>query len=159
MDDSLLWDKLIRLAEAVPEPCPLTLSPPTVFGERHQPAVSACVSGISPSNASLGALFKAASYGIVDNVFRMVPVDLLLAHRVSRIIATGSVFAHNPLVLRRLGAVLPEGVGIVHAMSRGPQHGAAEVALTCCVDSSRPIGMWEMCDKVYKCIDINRRHH
>ena len=130
--DSALLDKLLSLGQASSDSSTLRISP-TVFGERHDPGLLASVTGVSAHNATLGAVFRAASEGIVDNIFRLLPVDVLVAKGVKRIISSGSVLSQNPLVRRRLQQVLAGKVDFVRGSGSDAAFGAAKAALAFCV--------------------------
>ena len=127
--DSALLEKLSTLGQASSDSNTLKISP-TVFGERHDPDCLASVTGISAHNATLGALFRAASEGIVDNIFQLLPLDVLVAKGVRRIIGSGSVLFQNPLVLRRMQQVLAGKVDFVQGSGSDAAFGAAKAALT-----------------------------
>lgn len=101
---------------------------PTIFGERHDPDLLASVKGISAHNVSLGAIFRAASEGIVDNIFTLLPLDVLLSKGVTRIVGSGSVLSQNVLVLHRLKQVLTGKVSFVRGNESDAAFGAAKAA-------------------------------
>ncbi|XP_076453153.1 sedoheptulokinase-like isoform X2 [Babylonia areolata] len=130
MLDSAFFEKLLRLGQESPEDSTLRMSP-TLFGERHDPDLQASLTGISAHNATLGALFRAASEGIVDNILRLLPPEVLVARGVKRIVGSGSVLAQNPLVLRRLQQRLAasEEMEFVQGSESDAAFGAAKAAL------------------------------
>lgn len=92
--------------------------------------------GIGPDTATLGAIFRATSEGIVDNIFQLMTPELLAAYGVKRVITSGSVLFQNLLVRERVEKVL-SGWLEVHAGSESDSaFGAAKVALLCLSDSS-----------------------
>ena len=123
-----LLEKLLSLGQASPESNTLLISP-TILGERHNPSLLASATGISAHNATLGALFRAASEGIVDNVFGMLPPEVLASRGVKRIIGSGSVLSQNPLVQRRLQQVLAGKLEVVQGDESDAAFGAAKAAL------------------------------
>ena len=72
---------------------------PTLYGERHDPGATASISGITASNLSMGSLMRATCRGIIDNLLEMMPLSLLKANGVQRVIASGGVFEKNPVML------------------------------------------------------------
>lgn len=125
--DSALMEKLSSLGQASSDSNTLKILP-TVFGERHDPDLLASVTGISAHNATLGAVFRAASEGIVNNIFQLLPLDVLVAKGVKRIVGSGSVLSQNPLVLQRLQQVLAGKVDFVQGSGSDAAFGAAKAA-------------------------------
>lgn len=125
--DSALMEKLSSLGQASSDSNTLKILP-TVFGERHDPDLLASVTGISAHNATLGAVFRAVSEGIVNNIFQLLPLDVLVAKGVKRIVGSGSVLSQNPLVLQRLQQVLAGKVDFVQGSGSDAAFGAAKAA-------------------------------
>ncbi|KAL8573321.1 hypothetical protein ACOMHN_032783 [Nucella lapillus] len=126
--DNALWDKLMSLAQASPPASTLSMAP-TVFGERHDPDLLASVTGISAHNATLGAMFRAVSEGIVDNIFKLLPPEVLVSKGINRIVGSGSVLAQNPLVRQRLEKVLSGKMEFTQGSESDAAFGAAKAAL------------------------------
>ncbi|KAF6199103.1 hypothetical protein GE061_007128 [Apolygus lucorum] len=93
---STLWDKAIELASKC-EDSDLEVKP-TLLGERGDPTTHASVSNITLGNISLGKTFKASCVGVITNLHRMMPRELLLENNISRILGTGSALSKNKIL-------------------------------------------------------------
>ncbi|XP_066911025.1 sedoheptulokinase-like [Clytia hemisphaerica] len=71
---------------------------PTIFGERHDPNLSASVRNIRPDNLSLGNIVAGMSRGIIENMFRMMPLDFRRKHDVQRIVGTGGALRASKML-------------------------------------------------------------
>ncbi|BET02360.1 FGGY family of carbohydrate kinases, N-terminal domain [Nesidiocoris tenuis] len=93
---STLWDKCIELAGKC-ETSDLKVTP-TLIGERYDPKARASVTNITLGNLSLGQAFKSACTGIIENLHRLMPRELLLENNISRILGTGSAISKNHIL-------------------------------------------------------------
>lgn len=73
---------------------------PTVWGERHDTALTGQVSQITDNNISLGDVTLSLCQGIIRNLHSMLPSDKLASCGVVSIIGTGSALTKNPILQR-----------------------------------------------------------
>ena len=93
---STIWEKIHALGEDSEE-TDLVIKP-TLYGERHDPDVKSSVSNITPSNSSLGSVYKALCRGLVTNIHSMMSQDFLLAAGVNKIIGSGTAVIKSSLL-------------------------------------------------------------
>ncbi|KAG5882947.1 Sedoheptulokinase, partial [Gonioctena quinquepunctata] len=68
---------------------------PTCLGERNNPDLHASVSNIHVGNLGLGNVFRALCRGLLENLHRMMPRDMLHNAKIDRIVGNGSGLARN----------------------------------------------------------------
>ena len=74
-EQNILYDKLIGLAKGKLDTM-LEIGV-TLWGERHDPALTGSVKNITTDNASLGSVSAATMRGIVENLSAMMPEHIL----------------------------------------------------------------------------------
>lgn len=121
--ESSLYEKLIGCA-LKQESSDLRVRP-TVLGERHDPTGLAQVSNISSANLSLGHVTRALCCGILDNVASMMPAELLRQAGVTRIVASGSGIARNPVLKQEVERTFP--LPVVYGLNADSAVGVAMV--------------------------------
>ena len=78
--ESEIYKKLISSAE---EKLDTSLEiDPILWGERHTPHARGCVSNVGTDNLALGDVSSAMFSGIVNNLRRMMPVEIFQEHKV-----------------------------------------------------------------------------
>lgn len=126
--DKVLLDRLVILGRTSPQASTIKILP-TIFGERHDPSLLARAVGISCDNATLGGLFRAISEGVVDNIFQLMPVEVLVDHGVTKVFGSGSVLCQNPMVLQRLEGALGDKIAFERGNESDSALGAAKAAM------------------------------
>lgn len=92
VEEHQIWNKLLDLPHQ--KPASLKINP-ALLGERHQPEATASVTKISPENLSLGGVFRSICEGLVENIYKMMPRDVLVSGGVTRVIGSGGCLLKN----------------------------------------------------------------
>ncbi|XP_043094242.1 sedoheptulokinase [Puntigrus tetrazona] len=103
INESRIYSQLIQSALVQPS-TDLTVTA-ALLGERHDPASSASVSQISPSNLSLGHVTRAVCRGVVENMATMMPPQSLQAAGVKCIIGSGRALTCNTVLQQEVERV------------------------------------------------------
>ena len=97
----LLWTRLIELA--LRSSSPFEHLSAALFGERHDPSISASITNIRSMNIAqlhdIGAVFRSMCRWIVRNLFDMLGDEAL---RIEELIGTGSALMRNAVLQREL---------------------------------------------------------
>jgi len=75
---------------------------PTLFGERHDPSLTASIHGLKTNNTSVGSLMRAACRGLVDNLLEMIPLKTFHTHGILGIATIGGAIAKNPVLYQEI---------------------------------------------------------
>lgn len=115
VSENKVWERVIVLGRQ--KPVASLKIQPTPFGERYQPDMTAMVTEIINRNLDLGSVFHSLCEGLVENMCKMLPRDLLMQNGVNRIVGTGSALIKNEVLqsdfhrLYQLPLVINENVG------------------------------------------------
>ncbi|XP_052072808.1 sedoheptulokinase-like [Mytilus californianus] len=101
IEDDKVWDTLMDLSINKLNSQTLKVTP-TLFGERHDPQLSASVTGISAENLDLGTLFRSVCCGLLDNVSNMMPVSFLEKNGINKLIGSGSLLSRNEVMRQEI---------------------------------------------------------
>ncbi|XP_001952623.3 sedoheptulokinase isoform X1 [Acyrthosiphon pisum] len=95
-----LWNRLLHLS---PEEnlTPLIVNP-LIFGERHNPTTYGSLINVTNNNLTLSELFSGFCKGIINNLHKMMPREMLLKAGIQRIIGSGSVITKNHIIKKEI---------------------------------------------------------
>uniref|UniRef100_UPI00398EF05C sedoheptulokinase n=1 Tax=Pristiophorus japonicus TaxID=55135 RepID=UPI00398EF05C len=122
--ESTIYSQSIHTAQNVA--CTDLAVQATIFGERHSPNQLASVTGISPSNLSLGHVTRALCRGIAENLHSMLSCQRMVECGVRRIKGSGSALTRNEVLKQEVekvftlpvvyGATIDSAVGVAMVM-------------------------------------------
>lgn len=101
--EAKIWDTVITQGRQ--KPVASMSIQPTFLGERYQPELTGSITDITPRNLSLGSVFHSLCEGLVGNLEKMMPKDMLLGNGVTRIVGSGNALIKNEVLqsdVRRL---------------------------------------------------------
>ena len=92
IDDATIWDKLraISTRTDTSQSSPITLA--VLYGERHDPTITASMSHITDHNMSLDTVYQSVCEGLVKNIHKMMPCCVLIESGISRLVVSGTIF-------------------------------------------------------------------
>lgn len=97
-----IWSKLAHLMkDDLDDSKTLLHFDATLFGERFKPDLKASLSNIT-SNLSLKELFYSINQGIIENIFKMMPIEWIVEQKVDQLIGVGSALNKNPFLQKAL---------------------------------------------------------
>lgn len=101
---------------------------PTLYGERYDPQLRSSLLNIPP-DLTPHSLFNAICYGLIENIFTMIPVKWLTSLPINEIQATGGALLRNPILKNSLETICAQYGIKVNYMEQADAHiGAALMA-------------------------------
>lgn len=98
---SKIWDKLLALSDDDSAISNMSIQP-TLLGERYSPNVSASVANINIGNIGIGQVFRALCRGLIENLNKLMPKDVLVDAKISRIVGNGSGLSRNKILQKEV---------------------------------------------------------
>lgn len=96
VSEAKIWETVITQGKH--KPVASLKIQPTPLGERYQPDITAAVTDITARNLGLGSVFHSLCEGLVANICKMIPKEMLLNNGVNRIVGTGSALVKNEVL-------------------------------------------------------------
>lgn len=96
VSEAKIWDTVVTQGRQ--NPVASLRIQPTISGERYQPDLTAAVTEITARNLGLGSVFHSLCEGLVENLCKMLPKDLLLSNGVNRIVGSGTALMKNEVL-------------------------------------------------------------
>ncbi|XP_050437209.1 sedoheptulokinase-like isoform X2 [Adelges cooleyi] len=91
-----LWNRLLNLSSE--ENTTSLIVNPLMMGERHDPSTYGSLLNITNNNLSVGQIYSGFCKGIVNNLLKMMPKEMLLNADIKKIIGTGTVIVKNSII-------------------------------------------------------------
>ncbi|KAE9540071.1 hypothetical protein AGLY_005323 [Aphis glycines] len=95
-----LWNRLLHLPDEE-HSTPLIVNP-LIFGERHDPTTFGSLINVTNNNFTLSELFSGFCKGLINNLLKMMPREMLLKAGIQRIIGSGSVITRNHIIKKEI---------------------------------------------------------
>lgn len=96
VSENKIWETVITQSRN--KPVASLKIQPTPLGERYQPDLTGAVTNITTGNLGLCSVFHSLCEGLVENIWKMLPRELLLSSGVNRIVGTGNALVRNEVL-------------------------------------------------------------
>eukprot|EP00731_Ephydatia_muelleri_P022985 Em0015g568a len=105
---------------------------PVWWGERHTPEAKGSVTNMAEDNMTFSDWCSALHRGIVQNLSKMMPEEVLLEHKIERLLGSGRTLHKNTLLQRHVTSIFKRPL-VLREEVDSPL-GAAMAVSTLCVD-------------------------
>ncbi|XP_050531980.1 sedoheptulokinase-like isoform X2 [Daktulosphaira vitifoliae] len=96
-----LWSQLLKSSSEEYINTSLIVSP-LMMAERHDPLTYGSLMNITSENLTINQMFTGICQGIVKNLYKMMPKEILIKENIQQIIGTGSVLTNNVVIKQEI---------------------------------------------------------
>lgn len=96
VSEAKIWETLVTQGRQ--KPAASLKVQPTLLGERYQPDLTAAITEITTRNLGLGSVFHSLCEGLVENICKMMPKELLRSNGINRIVGNGNALSKNEVL-------------------------------------------------------------